>query len=65
MPKSQTLSEYIRTASEPKKKEYVALSIRVTPDMHVRLGKLTRRLDITQNELFNKMLEKVCQEEGC
>lgn len=63
--KKQSLSEYIRTTSEPKKKEYVALSIRVTPALHLRLEKLTYRLGgISQNELFNKLLEKVCAEEG-
>ncbi len=64
-PKKQSLSEYIRQTSDPKKKEYVALSIRISPVLHARLEKLTHRLGgISQNELFNKLLEKVCVEEG-
>ena len=62
----QSLSEYLRETTEPKEKKYVALSIRVSPAMHARLGKLTHRLGgISQNELITKLLEKVCAEENC
>lgn len=61
----QTLSEYLRETTDPKEKRYISLSIRISPAMHARLGKLTHRLGgISQNELITKLLEKVCAEEG-